>query len=46
VLFQLPSFTDNIAGTSTGTISEESGTVTASAGTKTNIVRLCRVPTE
>jgi hypothetical protein len=45
VLFQLPSFTDNIASTSTGSISEPSGTVAASAGTKSITVHLRRVAT-
>jgi hypothetical protein len=40
VLFQLPAFVRNIAGTSAGTVSQKTGTVTLSGDTKTVTVRL------
>jgi hypothetical protein len=40
VLFQLPSFVDNIAGTSAGTINRPTGTVTLAPGTRSVTVRL------
>jgi hypothetical protein len=40
VLFQLPSFVDNIAGTSTGKIDRPTGTVTLGPGTTSVTVRL------
>jgi len=40
VLFQLPSFVDNIAGTTAGTINRRTGTVTLAPGAKSVTVRL------
>ncbi len=44
VLFQLPSFTDNLASTSTGRIDQAAGTVTLSARTRTVTVHLRTAP--
>jgi hypothetical protein len=44
VLFQLPSFVDNMAGTSSGQIDETSGTVTISSGTRSVTVHLRHLP--
>ena len=40
VLFQLPAFVGNIAGTSAGTVSESTGTVTLAPAVRTVTVRL------
>jgi hypothetical protein len=40
VLFELPSFTNDIAGTSSGSTNEETGTVTLAPRTRSVTVRL------
>ena len=44
VLFQLPSFVDNITGASAGGVDETSGTVTISSFTRSVTVRLRHLP--
>ena len=44
VLFELPSFTNDIAATSTGSINREAGTVTLSPGSRTVTVQLGAAP--
>ncbi|MGD0378954.1 MAG: hypothetical protein ABSC30_03110 [Acidimicrobiales bacterium] len=44
VLFELPSFTNDIAATSSGSINEQTGTVTLSSRTRSVVVRLRTAP--
>ena len=44
VLFELPSFVDNIASTSTGRVDQRMGVVTLTSGTRRATVQLRRVP--
>jgi hypothetical protein len=46
VLFQLPSFVDDIASTSAGTVDQATGTVTLAPGTRSVTVRLRRPPAD
>ena len=45
ILFELPSFVKNIASSSSGTIDQQSGTVTLSTGTNSVTVTLKKAPT-
>jgi hypothetical protein len=44
VLFQLPSFVDNVARTSSGTVDERTGTVTVSPRTRSVTVHFRLAP--
>jgi hypothetical protein len=44
VLFQIPSFVDNIGGTSSGTVDQQTGTVTLAPSARSVTVQLRAAP--